>query len=915
MAKDFDFSFSSGEIAPSLRTRVDLELYRRALEKGRNIIISNTGSILSAPGRDFVDEIGELAGRVSPSTYPTGQKRIFPIDNTRFIVIYWYNRDVNYFEVRSFSDGKVIQDSDGNDLVQRIASEITGGNFRFIDDIKPLYIGDNLLILFKDDLGFQTVRRYDLTRAPSSINTSISSRAFEPMQFDPAPRFDLVDRDNVYFSTPPRADRFSVQDVLNGDRILCTGASQPFTGEVEYRVSAVNLDGIESKSINILSGLTLRVASTPGEDDALVGIPNVEYPGTDFSNVKINMPSSDCTIEVRLFLTNEQASNTSHVKFYRRPKGVGAFGFIGVANVITPTSNALRFIYRLRDDGLDADFSNQPVKDLPELTDQISNGVVYQSRLIVYQNDKVFASRTNQFDNFTISTPHIETNALATRLDEGSEVNHGFVTKNGLALFTNKGIYAHTGAVTGESFGFVKRAPFICDPILPPIQAGHDIFFLENRTNIIRNLQWTREGEDFVCHDINLYNIHIFKNKKVIDWTYQHGDDPLIWVTFEDGSGATITYDKYHNLAAWTTQDHRAKVVGFASNLQKSLAFLQDGTDYWIEEILDRKNPVNPILPTRFSTQIVESGLGGSVVDYESHVSGIFKSAMESTITKRQQILYSTKEKVVSGTDTLIRLSNLIFDTGGSVPEVGDKLLFVNKDGYYSRFEVTALTGSQSDLRGTDGTTFYGHADTMSCKFEHGAFDPATDDIENFAGAFLIFTTFDGLEFFDGETVDLIVDGNPVGKREVSGNQIEYEEGGIYFQAGIARVNDIGTLEINSTLEGQDTILDAVNLNEAIVEFGEVFEMYAGNRLPKDDTIGTGNDRMNRIVTRDVSQGVEAYRFVRPERVKQPATLGGDWSERGKLYLRNIDPLHFEILGIYLAPRIERRNINERRGR
>lgn len=89
MAEIIQRSFTSGELAPSLRSRVDLNKYQSGLALCENFITRAQGGVYSRPGTRYVGELGDSTkqGRLLPFSFSTEQTYILVFEHLKMRVI------------------------------------------------------------------------------------------------------------------------------------------------------------------------------------------------------------------------------------------------------------------------------------------------------------------------------------------------------------------------------------------------------------------------------------------------------------------------------------------------------------------------------------------------------------------------------------------------------------------------------------------------------------------------------------------------------------------------------------------------------------------------------------------------------------------------------------------------------------
>ena len=113
---------------------------------------------------------------------------------------------------------------------------------------------------------------------------------------------------------------------------------------------------------------------------------------------------------------------------------------------------------------------------------------------------------------------------------------------------------------------------------------------------------------------------------------------------------------------------------------------------------------------------------------------------------------------------------------------------------------------------------------------------------------------------------------------------------------------DIKTLNI-STAEQSPLQIESLNVGKLYIRIHESRGLYISNEFPEDDagtTDGTsvlGMEDLDQFYD-DVSGGIIGNRYKQPVSKRIEKTLPGSWDSQGEISLRQVDPVHFEILSI-----------------
>jgi hypothetical protein len=166
-----------------------------------------------------------------------------------------------------------------------------------------------------------------------------------------------------------------------------------------------------------------------------------------------------------------------------------------------------------------------------------------------------------------------------------------------------------------------------------------------------------------------------------------------------------------------------------------------------------------------------------------------------------------------------------------------------------------------------------------------------------------------GLGHMEGEYPAIIADGAVVCSPnndidnypavQVVGGQLTLPNGirGAMIHVGRPVVGDVETLDID-TIEQGPTLIESMTINKLYVRVYRSNGLYVHHKF-------VGNDKINGmepIDSYDVDYEEDEpivgnqRKPIKSKRIE--VTLPGDWKSQGKIAIRQVDPLHFEILSI-----------------
>lgn len=242
------------------------------------------------------------------------------------------------------------------------------------------------------------------------------------------------------------------------------------------------------------------------------------------------------------------------------PLDSGTYCFIGVA-----TTNAFSYNGATPDTSITPPVSRDPFSGA---TNQPATGAYYQQRLVqansTSQPEKIFASRSAMFKNFSISSPLQDDDAVTFTIagNKVAEVRH-IIDLGVMVVLTASGEYIVQGNADG-----VLSATEPANPVrvgtngasyVPPALVNDSLVFLQARGNVIRDLRLSVAAEGQVSsykgRDLTVYAGHLFKNKSVTRIDYAQIPDSIIWAVRSDGTLLGLTYLPEHEVWGWHRHD------------------------------------------------------------------------------------------------------------------------------------------------------------------------------------------------------------------------------------------------------------------------------------------------------------------------------------------------------------------------
>lgn len=580
------------------------------------------------------------------------------------------------------------------------------------------------------------------------------------------------------------------------------------------------------------------------------------------------------------------------LRCYRRPVKGSGYGFMGNTTRFDDFSGTL--YATIIDLGQASDFAHTP----PDLiangaTMKPTAGIIYQQRLILSDSDEpeaVFATRTGHQNNLTTSHPISDDSALNFKSgSSGTAEVIDFIESDGIVVFTTAGVFINVGSLIPTNLSLTRKGKWIIDRRLQPLAVPSGVFFVDVSTNSVRSLIWSTELGGYTADDMSIYSNHFFKKNLITSWAFQEGVLPVLWVTFADGTFASFTYQYEQQMRAWTRHDSSAAItveqVCETGNAEKTYFLVKKGTKRYVEITNPRYVSAAAILADTQADKNVSIAAMDSIRTYDGRLPAFPYIGDDSPFAM---------VPVVAG--DWLGLITLTCGAHGTFTNpgpgtVGKILRFFNPDDQTEvDFQVMARTSNNS----------------ITVQVVNGVAVPA--NLADFANIYLCTQQITGLTDLEGEAVGVIGDGYILSSPNnnyvddetpatltVSGGIINLPRPSAIVHIGRVFVADTETLDIDS-VEQKPTVIETSTVNKLYIKTNDSRGLYIGNRFTDNDKVAT-MEKLDKYVVDDVTP-VVGNRYDAPKSRRTEVTLPGDWKSNGRVCVRQVDPLHFELLSI-----------------
>lgn len=465
------------------------------------------------------------------------------------------------------------------------------------------------------------------------------------------------------------------------------------------------------------------------------------------------------------------------------------------------------------------------------------------------QPQTLWGSRVGAYSDFGKSSPIQDDDAISATLN-ARQLNEirDLVPLTSLVAMTAAGEWRVTGGndnvITPSSVGFQPQS-YRGTSSVQAVVVGNSAIFIQDRGTVVRDLSFRIEDDGYDGNDLSIYASHLLEGRRIVDSAYQQAPDSVVWLVRDDGVLLGITYVREQQVVGW----HRHDTDGFVENV---CVIPENGEDVLYLCIRREVGGATVRYVERAERRLISDRLDCFFVDSGLTYDGRNTAATTLTVTDG--------DDWIEGEPLTITASVATF-TGGDVDWIGDQV----KIGQ-TRFRVTDwLSTTQmrvesigtvpADLRGVARTDFT-----------------------------LMRNRVTGLSHLNGKTVSVLSDGNVEGQKVVSAGAITLDRPGGVVHVGLPYVSDFETLELN--VIGSETVRDRKKTVPSVtVLVDKTAGIYAGRSF----------DRLESYRPREFEGYDESAPLVTGA-VSIPITT--NWSEQGRICIRQSDPLPISILGV-----------------
>lgn len=468
--------------------------------------------------------------------------------------------------------------------------------------------------------------------------------------------------------------------------------------------------------------------------------------------------------------------------------------------------------------------------------------IYYQQRQVfggtLGENHKLWMSKTAGYNDFGQSNPLLDDDAISCKVqsDKSNEIRHFIRMKDLIAL-------------TSEAAWIIRKDQGNMVPVtdeqeasgashIKPLKIGKKGVFVEDGGAVVRSIGFEYSSDSYEGQDLTLTGNHLLFGRQIVDWAYQKRPYRCIWIVLDDGQLLGLTYMPDQEVIGW----HRHDTDG----LFESVCCIPEGNEDSVYVAVKRgNNRFVERFKSRMFTDIKDAFFVDCGLTYDGRTVG---AGITFTLTGGTEWTYE---------ETLTFTTGTAFFSG--VSDVGDQIVLNDGEDlrltileYTSATEVQVLASRTVPVGLRSGTGFQ-----------------------------VARNTFSGLNHLEGNSVSILADGNVYPPQIVTGGAIALESPAVVVHAGLPIVADFETLDLN--VQGQSIQDKVKNIRSVTLLVEKTRGLKVG---PDPDNLLELSPMMSGFYDQPIKEETGILK----------ANIRSDWSETGRVFVRQDQPLPATIL-------------------
>lgn len=545
--------FNSGEISPELWWRSDIDKYMGSSRRLENFIVQPQGSIKRRFGTRVITRLGDKG--------EFADARIIP----------WVITREDYFQLIFTPDGNLSVYSRLGVLVEKIthpysALELSQMDFQQVFDV--MYISHQ-------NHPLQDLKRTDQFVFALSDHV-FSGGPFNTRNVDVAQSVELTvtaNQDEFTMDYVGAEPPFVATDVGRLVKVLYD-KNRSLTDEFEFpsagAVSA-SLPGFGIVTMRTEGGiwggqLDLEKSTDNGTTWEVIGSVLSNTDAKDQRNGELSRDVEEFNALVRVRMSVSGNPNGENGCVWYLEVSNDQFNYVEISQFNSDVQVLATLV-----SGEWADTSatyNYSMGAFSETTGYPRTVTIFEERLMLGGTKSkpatIYGSQTNNWNGFAAGTFDTSPIIFSLSSDTRNTINW-LIPEKQLIIGTDSsewtiGTRDNDKVLSGSNVTARRHSQFGSNPV-QPVQAGDMTLYIESGGKRLRTSNYSFQDDGYVSDDMNLLARQITETVDLMELAYTRTPDKLVWAVLTDGSLASFTFERDHNVLAWARHPMPGAVI------------------------------------------------------------------------------------------------------------------------------------------------------------------------------------------------------------------------------------------------------------------------------------------------------------------------------------------------------------------
>ena len=458
----------------------------------------------------------------------------------------------------------------------------------------------------------------------------------------------------------------------------------------------------------------------------------------------------------------------------------------------------------------------------------------------------IWMTRTGNYESFGVSSTLLATDAINIKLlaRQLNAVNNLISLGDLAAMSTGSEwkIGADRTTLTPSTV-YARPQSYRGTSDVTPAIIGNQMIYVQANGTVVRNYSYDYSSDSYTGSDLRILSEHLFNNYNIVEMDYQQDPNSIVWIIRDDGIMLSLTYMEEQDVIAWSWHETEGDIESVS-------VIPQDGYDeVWMTVNRDGGIFVEYMEQRLTSTDPSDQYYVDCGLQYDNSITDI-----TGITAATPPVVTTTADHGLSDGD-LIDIEGVV----GMTELNGNRYKVANKAA--KTFELTE-EDTGDDIVGADYTAYVSGAEVRKC-----------------------YSTFSGLSHLEGQTVAILGNGEVYPQQVVASGEITISRACSKISVGLPYTSDFETLNVEmpiktGTLQGRPVKIANVTFR--------LLSSRGGWIGPNEDTL------YEAFTPERLSLGTAPLLFSGDVR----EGLGAGYESGGRIFYRQVDPLPVTISAV-----------------